>query len=339
MKEIKVNASKKYNITVTDSLADFNSALLPLLTDEKVALITDSNVEKLYADKILELLKDKTVIKLVIEAGERSKNAENYINLINGLAQAGLSRKSAVITLGGGVVGDLGAFVASTYMRGIKLIAIPTTLLSMVDSSVGGKTGIDLEAGKNLCGTFYQPDAVYINTEFLKTLPEREIICGMGEIMKYAFIDSRITPEDIEQKNLENLIVKSVEIKRDIVERDEKESGERMLLNFGHTVGHAIEKLKNYTLSHGECVIMGMYHSLKASFNLGFMDKKTYAKAIAFLEKSGVKEQTELKKQDLISALKKDKKADGKSVNFVLASDFGKPIIKNLEISRLEDIL
>lgn len=340
MKIIKVKASKDYQITVSNGFDYFQQNVMPIITGDTVAVITDSNVEPLYFEQLKSLLKDKKVFKYVIEAGEQSKNAENYVKIVNAFAKLNLSRKATVIALGGGVVGDLSAFVASTYMRGVKYVAIPTTLLSMVDSSIGGKTGIDLDAGKNLIGTFFQPDAVYINTQFIKTLPEREIISGFGEIMKYAFIDSRITTNDLKSIDYFNLIVKSLEIKRDIVEEDEKESGKRMLLNFGHTVGHALEKLYNYELSHGECVIKGMYYSLNASYKLGYLEKSEYQKAVDFLKLSGVTVANDFTKEEILSVIKSDKKADGDSVNFVFTKGFGRAFIEKIKFVKvMENIL
>lgn len=330
MKTIKVNASKRYQITVDYGFESFKTQVLPLIKGDTVAVITDDNVAPLYYSEIEKLLEGKKVYKFVIKAGEESKNAQNYINLVNELAKAGLSRKSTVIGLGGGVVGDLSAFIASTYMRGVSYVAVPTSLLSMVDSSVGGKTGIDLDAGKNLLGTFSQPDAVYINVNLIKTLSSRELTSGLGEIMKYAFIDNRITPSDIKNPDYFDLIVKALEIKKDIVERDERESGDRMLLNFGHTVGHAIEKLYNYELSHGECVIKGMYYALKSSYSLGFMSEEDYKKAIEFLKLSGVELNVDFSKEEILSVMKADKKADGDTVNFVFSKGFSKPLIKKV---------
>ena len=335
MKKILVKASKTYQITVDSGLQNFKTEILPVIKGDKVAIITDTNVEPLYYDSIKKLLEGKTVYKFTIPAGEKSKNAQTYIGLVNELAKAGLSRKSTIIGLGGGVVGDLAAFIASTYMRGVDYVAIPTTLLSMVDSSVGGKTGIDLDAGKNLLGTFFQPDAVYIDVSFLSTLPKREVTSGLGEIMKYAFIDNRITPKDLENIDYESLIVKSLEIKRDIVERDEKESGDRMLLNFGHTVGHAIEKLYNYELSHGECVIKGMYYAIKSSYRLGFMSENDYDEALKFLKRSGVLEGCEFTPEQILSVMKSDKKADGREVNFVFTSGFSKAFIKKVSLESI----
>ena len=332
MKVIKVKASKNYQITVDSGYQNFTASVTPFIKGDKVAIISDTNVAPLYLEKVKSLLSDKQVYTFIIKAGENSKNAENYISLVNQLAKAGLSRKSTIIGLGGGVVGDLSAFIASTYMRGISYVAIPTSLLSMVDSSVGGKTAIDLDEGKNLLGTFYQPDAVYINLDYIKTLPSREITSGLGEIMKYVFLSDKITPSDFENINYENLIVKSLEIKKEIVERDEKESGDRMLLNFGHTVGHAIEKLSSYTLSHGECVIKGMYYAVKSSYRLGFMTEEDKNKALDFLKLSGVSECEDYKAQQILSVMKLDKKADGDLVNFVFTKGFNSPIIKKIPL-------
>ncbi len=333
MEQIKVKASKNYIITVDSGFDSFKTQVLPLIKDDKVAIISDSNVAPLYLEKVKELLNGKSVYTYILPAGENSKNAENYLKIINFLAESNLSRKSTVIGLGGGVVGDISAFSASTYMRGVNYIAIPTSLLSMVDSSVGGKTGIDLDKGKNLLGTFFQPDAVYINVDVLKTLSTREITSGLGEIMKYAFIDGRITPTDIKNIDYTSLIIKSLEIKRDIVERDERESGDRMLLNFGHTIGHAIEKLYNYQVSHGECVIKGMNYAIKLSNKFGFLSDNDKDSAIEFLKTSGVELDVEFSKEDILSVMKSDKKASGDTVNFVFTQGFSKGIIKNVKLN------
>ena len=333
MKIISVKASKNYEITVDRKFENFKSQIFSKIKGDKVAIITDTNVEPLYFSAIEKLLEGKTVFKFVIPSGEENKNAENYIKLVNGLAKAGLSRKSTVIGLGGGVVGDMSAFVASTYMRGVSYVAIPTTLLSMVDSSVGGKTGIDLDNGKNLLGTFFQPDAVYINVDFLNTLTTREITSGLGEIMKYAFIDDRITPSDLDNVSYEDLIVKSLEIKRDIVERDERESGDRMLLNFGHTIGHAVEKLYDYKVSHGECVLKGMWYAVNLSKRFGYLSNEDREKALYFLSRSGVSFKKDFSSDDIIKVVKSDKKADGSYVNFVFTKGFGKAVIKKIHLN------
>lgn len=335
MEQIKVKASKNYTITIDNGFESFKTQVLPIITDDSVAIITDSNVAPLYLEQLKSILTGKTVHTYIMPAGEENKNAENYINIVNFLAKVGLNRKSTVIGLGGGVVGDISAFSASTFMRGVRYIAVPTTLLSMVDSSVGGKTGIDLDGGKNLLGTFYQPDAVYINVEALKSLPEREITSGLGEIMKYAFIDCRITTSDVLIKDYTSLIVKSLKIKRDIVERDERESGERMLLNFGHTIGHAIEKLYDYKVSHGECVIKGMAYAIKISNKYGYLSDEEVQFVIDYLKISGVDLEVPFSKEEIISVMKSDKKASGDSVNFVFAKGLFNVFVKKVKFSEI----
>ncbi|MDY6367779.1 MAG: 3-dehydroquinate synthase [Clostridia bacterium] len=336
MKVLTVNSSKKYDVTLTKGMDGFLIAVKPLICGEKVAVITDSNVNGLYKNIISDTLKQFEVFEFVIRAGEKSKNAKEYLKLINKLAENGFTRKDTVIAFGGGVVGDLAAFVASTYMRGITLISVPTTLLSMVDSSVGGKTGIDLACGKNLCGTFYQPSAVYINVDFLNTLPEREIKCGFGEILKYGYLgldDKTIFDDDILK-----LIADCIKIKAEIVEKDEKESGERKLLNLGHTFGHAIEKAKNYKLSHGECVAKGIRFALIMSEN--YYDVKGLEKEFTKLAQNFSLDLTcDVSIDKLIRIMQNDKKRSGDSIDFVLVGDDKKAKIVPIKIQSIKGYL
>jgi len=334
MKTITVNASQKYDITVAKDLSLFWEKAAPYLTGGKVALITDETVDGLYPDFSALIPSDKTVYKYVIKAGERSKNAENYIRILNLMAEDGFKRDDSVITFGGGVVGDLDAFIASTYMRGISLVAVPTTLLSMVDSSVGGKTAINLEKGKNLCGTFYQPKAVYINPEFLNTLPKEEILCGLGEIVKYAYLrpDKKINPEIID----EDLIAACLEIKTEIVEEDERESGKRKLLNFGHTFGHAIEKASDFTVPHGICVAKGIRLALMLSAGYFGKDKTEVKKFENIASKLGLDVSCDYSVSELIKLIKSDKKLSEKGVDFVLIGVNGEPQIVNISIDKIQ---
>ena len=338
MPELEVSVSKTYEIAIEKDLSLFSERVLPYLSGDNVAIITDDKVDKFYASALGGFLKDKRVVKIVLKHGEKSKNAKNYLKIINALARNGFTREDSVIALGGGVVGDIAGFAASTYMRGITLVAVPTTLLSMVDSSVGGKTAIDLAAGKNLCGTFYQPSVVYINTEFLNTLPKKEIKNGLGEVIKYAFLSDTVKKSDI--KNLdENLIYKCLKIKRDIVNKDEKESGVRALLNLGHTVGHAIEKLSGYKLSHGACVIKGLVYSIEVSKRLFNLDAETVNKMYALL-KCGKHDLSNPYSADEIAAhIIADKKRQGDSVKFVAVKDTGKPEIVKISISVLKEMM
>lgn len=338
MSELEVFASKTYKITIENGFSLFSERVLPYLVGRNVAIITDDTVDKLYGSALGGFLANKHVIKIVLKHGEKSKNAKNYLKIINALAENCFTREDAVIALGGGVVGDIAGFAASTYMRGITLVAVPTTLLSMVDSSVGGKTAIDLSFGKNLCGTFYQPSAVYINTEFLKTLPKKEIKNGLGEVIKYAFLSDTVKRTDI--KNIdENLIYKCLKIKRDIVNEDEKENGVRALLNLGHTVGHAIEKLSGYKLSHGACVIKGLLYSIEVSKRLFNLDEKSVKKMYALL-KSGKHDLTvPFSAEDIINQITADKKRQGDSVKFIAVKGVGKPEIIKIKLSDLRGIL
>ena len=338
MLELNVSVSKTYKITIANDLSLFSERVLPFLLGENVAIITDDSVDKLYASALDGFLKDKRVIKIVLKHGEKSKNAKNYLRIINALAGNGFTREDSVIAFGGGVVGDIAGFAASTYMRGITLIAVPTTLLSMVDSSVGGKTAIDLDAGKNLCGTFYQPSAVYISTEFLKTLPKKEIKNGLGEVIKYAFLSGDVKAKDI--KNIdENLIYKCLKIKRDIVNEDEKESGVRALLNLGHTVGHAIEKLSGYKLSHGACVLKGLVYSIEVSKRLYGLDDKTVNKMYTLIKKGKNDLSNPYCAEDVAAQIIADKKRQGDSVKFVALRGIGKPEIVKITISALRNMM
>lgn len=336
MEKLTVNASKNYVVTVTNGFDDFSASVKPFLRGEKVAIITDGNVNALYKDVLNGLLKDYKVFKYVIRAGEKSKNAKEYFKLVNKLANDGFTRNDAVIAFGGGVVGDLAAFVASTFMRGITLIAVPTTLLSMVDSSVGGKTGIDLPSGKNLCGTFYQPSAVYINANFIKTLPDREVKCGYGEILKYRYLG--LNNDVAEGDDILKLITECLKIKAEIVEKDEKESGLRKLLNLGHTFGHAIEKAEKYKLSHGECVAKGILFALKTSenyFGINGLCKEFFKAA----EKVGVDVNCLLPLNDLVKIMQSDKKRNGDTIDFVLVDEKRIAKIVPIKISEIKGYL
>lgn len=339
MYKLTVKASKRYQITISDNLNDFSCAVLPTIIGNKVAIVTDTNVVKLYGGALDQYLQGKAVYKYVVNAGEQSKSASVYCDLLERLCADGFSRKDTVIAFGGGVVGDLAGFVASTYMRGINLVQVPTTILAAVDSSVGGKTAINLAGGKNLVGTFYQPSAVYVNTEFFETLPEREIQSGMGEIVKYAFISKSVTEQMIKAGANEQLVYHCLKIKRDIVEKDEKESGIRALLNLGHTVGHAIESLSNYSLSHGECVVKGLAVSLKVSKAIYNLDESKYGKMQQLLTLCGHDTSCPYSAEQLIDKISHDKKGDGKTIKFVAARDVGKTEIVKLNYKQLQEYI
>lgn len=256
----------------------------------RAAVVTDDNVAPLYLERVLAALPDGTP-HYVVPHGERSKNWTLAGKLLEWLAAHNICRSDMLVALGGGVVGDLTGFVASVYMRGISYIQVPTTLLAAIDSSVGGKTAVDLEAGKNLAGRIHPPSAVVCDLDMLSTLPRSEWKCGIGEAVKYAVLDGGeifdIMSKGVDDKNLERLVDLCIESKRRIVEADENENGVRRLLNLGHTVGHAIETESALGFPHGVCVAMGIKVIAKASVRAGYLPKEDYMAIAALLQKYG----------------------------------------------------
>ena len=263
----------------------------------KIVIITDSNVERIYGNKILQKLdkKDRVFI-LSFKAGEDSKNRKTKEELEDRLFELGFGRDTLIIALGGGVTGDLVGFIAATYMRGVPFIQIPTTLLSQVDSSIGGKVGIDHPSGKNLIGAFYPPNKVYIDLDFLSTLPNEEIINGIAEIVKaaiikdgkfFTYLESNIDRvAKLENEFIDNAITSSLKIKANIVQKDEKESGLRKILNFGHTIGHSIEILSDFEISHGRAVGIGMAIETSISEKIGILKSEDRERIFQLLKKS-----------------------------------------------------
>lgn len=336
MKQIEINSTNEYKVLINEDFSLFNSFCLPYFRGEKVCVITDSNVYPLYYNIVKENIKDKQVFVFVIKAKEKSKSIKTYYKILNYLADNNFTRKDTIIALGGGVAGDIAGFVASTYMRGIDYISIPTTLLSMVDSCIGGKTAINIKKGKNLCGTFYSPKFVYVCLDFLKTLPIKQVKNGYGEIIKYAFL----TKEDLinDNKITSDLIYNCLRIKTEIIEQDEKECGVRKLLNFGHTFGHAIEKANNFKLSHGECVVYGVQIALEIS-------KKFYSSGNLQIEKLnnltkllGINTTIKINKEKVFDILLSDKKRNGESIDIILIDDSNNANIESVEIEKLRGL-
>ncbi|MDC7287906.1 3-dehydroquinate synthase [Blautia schinkii] len=312
------------------------------LAGRRFCIVSDTNVAPIYADKVEESLKEISaeVFSFVFEAGERNKNLDTVQELYRILIEEGMDRKGILVALGGGVVGDLTGFCAATYLRGIDFIQVPTTLLAQVDSSVGGKTGVDFQQYKNMVGAFHQPRLVYMNMSTVETLPPKEFTCGMGEILKTGLIcDGEffrfVTGNADEIKKLDlsmlsKMIRRCCEIKAGVVERDPKEQGERALLNLGHTVGHAVEKLKDFRLLHGQCVGIGLVAAAYLSLTRGLLTQEEYEeirKGCALYELPLVVEG--LKEQDVLAATKKDKKMDQGRIKFILMDGIGKSFIDN----------
>ena len=337
VRQIDVSVGNGYPVLIAPTFEYLRSALS--LRGDKVAVVVDDNVAALYVEDILACLRGYTVRVITVPAGEDSKSLACFADLAGQLAQMDFNRNDAVLALGGGVVGDLAAFLASTYMRGIHLVAVPTSLLSMVDSSVGGKTAVNLAVGKNLVGTFYQPDLVYVATRCLDTLPQREVQCGWGEIIKYSFLHDSVTLADLQGDVTPLLIEKCVRIKADIVSADERESGVRKLLNLGHTVGHAIERLSGFALSHGECVVKGIAAALTISARYYNLPDAVVAEARLRLLSRGHDLSIPYDVRQLMQPIMLDKKGCGDGVDAVLLNRELRAHIVHLSYAQLAQLM
>ncbi len=293
----------------------------------KAALISDVNVAGLFMSRAKEALRCEgfEVFTHAVPAGESSKSLSRYGELLGFLAESGLTRSDTVVALGGGVVGDLAGFAAATYLRGIRLVQVPTSLLACVDSSVGGKTGVDLEQGKNLAGAFWQPALTLIDPDLLRSLPAEIYRDGLAEIVKYAAIRDRalfdLLPYDLGEE--EEVIRRCVDIKRELVSRDERDRGERQLLNFGHSFGHAFEKLSGYSLSHGRAVAAGMCAMARASYALGLCSAEDASSLIGMVHVLGLPTETPYTAEEVYGCVLSDKKRQGERMTLITFHGIG----------------
>lgn len=335
------NASFSYQIVWNNSFSELAACVHALkLKGNRACIVTDSNVEKLYLEEVKASLSGEFehVSTFVFPAGEQSKNLDTVKVLYTFLIQEHFTRKDVLFALGGGVVGDLTGYTAATYLRGIDYIQIPTTLLAQVDSSIGGKTGVDFDQYKNMVGAFLQPRLVYMNMSVLQTLDAEQFACGMGEVLKSGLIrDENFyiwTIEHMDSINerveavLSRMIRKCCDIKKTVVEHDPNEQGERAVLNLGHTLGHAIEKLKDFELLHGQCVALGTICAAFISFRRGYLSTEEFYEIrdmnIAFdlpLTVDG------LKSEDVVAATKSDKKMVNGQIRFILLKAIGEAVI------------
>lgn len=339
MREVAVNLKgKEYKIIIQKGITENCSEILAEYANgKKVFVITDSIVATYYRKRITgaEII--------VVPAGEGSKSIATLEFVYNELLSRGISREDTIVALGGGVVGDLSGFVASTILRGVNYIQIPTTLLAQVDSSVGGKTAINLNAGKNLVGTFYQPKLVIIDSETLKTLPKREISCGMAEVIKYGCIRDKDLFEKLEANYTIDPIIDEVietccRIKAEIVEKDEFDTGERMLLNFGHTLGHGIEKKYGFgQWSHGAAVAVGMNIMARYGEAEGFTKQGTAERILKLCKKFTLPTSSDL--NGVAAAIMYDKKVLGGDIRIVLLNEIGSSFYKKVPLEVIKDII
>ena len=343
--ELTVNTSKRYTIRIERGALDQLGAYCASLfaPGKKAVVITDTHVAPLYLERVSTSLRNAgfDVTSCAFPAGEPSKRLSTIEGIYGHMAQAHITRSDFAVALGGGVTGDVAGFAAASYLRGIPFVQVPTTLLSQVDSSVGGKTGVDLPQGKNLVGAFWQPSFVLIDPDTLNTLSPHFFADGMGEVIKYGCIKSRalfdllVGTEDI-TSIMEDVIYRCVDIKRDVVERDEFDTGERALLNFGHTFGHALEKLHQYQgLSHGAAVGIGMVMMARLGEKAGFTAPGTADKIAAALEKYHLPVHSDLPLSQIVEATASDKKSTGSSINLVLLKDIGESFVHKVARSDL----
>lgn len=353
MKKIQVNIPRnEYEIIIDKGLfSKFGVCIKDIYEGDKLFIVTDKNLYKIYGDKLIEVLENSNFsVKIhIIEPGESSKSMVELEKIYEAMVEFNITRADMIVAFGGGVVGDLTGFAASTFLRGVPFIQIPTSLLAQVDSSVGGKVAVDLESGKNLVGSFYHPKSVLMDTELLKTLPSRFLSDGMAEVIKYGGIkdielfNKLLNFKDTEELllNIEDVIYTCCSIKRDIVERDELDLGERMILNYGHTIGHGIEQFYNYKkYTHGEGVAVGMYWITKKSEALGITEKGTTEKLKVILEKYNLQyEIPALKSEDIIEIIALDKKKSRNTISLILLEALGKGFIKKINFQNIREYI
>ncbi len=347
---IRVNASESYDVLIGKGIMSDCGKLISQVTGaHKLALITDDNVNSIYGDSVAGCLSEQgyTVCRFVFKHGEASKCADTLNSIYGFLAENNFTRTDAIVALGGGVTGDMAGYAAATYLRGMDFIQMPTSLLAQVDSSVGGKTAIDIPQGKNLVGAFKQPKLVICDTDALKTLPRDFLTDGMGEVVKYAMIRSEglfkvLSEHDINSITdvMDDIIVECVSIKRDVVEADEFDTGERMLLNFGHTLGHSIEKYYNYTgVSHGRAVAKGMELITGLAEAQNMCRSGLTAELTGCLERYGLTGVVAPATASLGGACMNDKKRTGGSISIVVCSDIGKSSYIKMPVERFNEFI
>lgn len=330
-----------YDILFTDDFKNLNAKIDELgFCNRKIAIITDSNVDPLYGQSVRDAFETSThnIFLFEIEAGEEYKNLDTVHDIFSFLIANHFDRHDLLIALGGGVVGDITGFCAATYLRGISFVQIPTTLLSQTDSSVGGKTGVDFNGYKNMVGAFYMPRLVYINISVLKTLDGRQFASGFAEVMKYGLIidqdfytwliDHIYEIGDREPEALLHMIRRSCEIKKEIVEKDPKEQGDRVLLNYGHTIGHAIEKARKFELLHGECVALGSIAAAHISWQKHMISDEDYYEIRDMFVPFNLPITVEnIDPDQVLQLMKSDKKIDSGVIHFILLKGVGKAVI------------
>ncbi len=344
MEIIRVNASKEYDVVIGKGiLPSLGEKCVSIFGKCKAVIVTDSNVKALWldaAEKSLNQAGIETSV-FVFEAGEDSKNSSVLFELVEFMAENKLTKTDFALALGGGVTGDMTGLASSLYLRGIPFVQAPTTLLAAVDSSVGGKTAVNLPSGKNLMGAFYQPELVLCDTDTLSTLPENEFANGMAEVIKYGVIFDKDLFDKVsggDVNDTEKIIARCIELKRDVVAKDEFDKSERQLLNFGHTMAHAIEKCSNFETDHGNAVAIGMVIAARASAKLGWSDGDCTQAIINANKNNNLPVECKFSSTELADAALSDKKRSGDTLNFVVPKKIGNCVLEKISVEKLYQI-
>lgn len=352
MQKIKIDLGKKsYEIEIENNILDkIGKKIKNILSPEKIAIITDTNVDLIYGERLESSLKNEgyKTKRIIFQAGEKNKNLKTLAKIYDKLADFGITRSDLVVTFGGGVTGDLGGFAAASFLRGVDFVQVPTSLLAQIDSSVGGKVGVDLPSGKNLVGNFYQPKAVFIDPKLLETLPKRYLHDGFVEAIKYSCIKDKSFFEKFEKMktdediliNSEEIIFRCCSIKGKIVEIDELEKGERMMLNFGHTIGHAIEKHYGFNkYTHGEGVGIGMLRITERMEEIKLSKKGTTKKIKDLLERFNLPTFSNINSEEIHEIIKMDKKKSGETITLVILKDIGEGELLKINFKDIKDYI
>lgn len=344
MKQVHIATGQPYKVTVGGQLAHLGEGLKEHHTPCSVMLVSDDTVNDLYGDAAEASLTAAgfKVTRFVFPHGEESKNMGTLRRLLDGLTAAGLTRTDLIVALGGGVTGDLGGFAAAIYLRGISYVQVPTTLLAAVDSSVGGKTGVDLPAGKNLAGAFHQPIWVLCDMNVFSTLPDETFASGMAEMIKYGVIADEALFDALaggDREDLASAVARCVELKGEIVAEDERDTGKRQLLNLGHTLAHAIEQRSAYAIPHGQAVAIGMAFIARAGEKAGLCEAGIAGRIAKALRANGLPVECPYPLKELIPYLLSDKKRKGGRITLVLPARMGASVLHDMPLDALETFL
>ena len=343
---VPVNTGRPYEVLIGSGLLEHAGALLDgKLAPCRAAIVTDDTVDALYGEKVQFSLQKCgfTVCRMHFAHGEVHKNLQTYMQVLSFLCENQITRSDLVIALGGGVVGDVAGFAAATYLRGVRFVQVPTTLLAMVDASVGGKTAIDLPQGKNLCGAFWQPALVVCDTDALKTLPENILTDGLAECFKHGVLQDESLFNLLQTQdfwpNINEIVARNVRIKAEFVTQDERDTGVRQQLNLGHTLGHAVEKLSGFTVSHGQAVAIGMAYAAHIAQKLHLCDETVPARIEHALKAAGLPIKAPYSAQEIAAVALGDKKRMGDVIHMVLPLAIGACTLHDVPVDTLRDVI